>query len=240
MAQLSPTDTFLERHLGPSPAEQAKMLSELGFATLDELTAAAVPATIRSHEPLDLPAALGESETTEVLRAMASQNDVVPSLLGLGYHGTITPPVIQRNVLEDPSWYTAYTPYQPEISQGRLEALLNFQTMVSELTGTELANASLLDEPTAAAEAMAMARRLAPAGASARFVIDAGCHPHAIAVVQTRAEPLGIAVEVGDAEALVGEGDAPFGVLRAEPVDHRRGPRSAPARRRRARRVARS
>ncbi len=193
------------------------MLSELGFATLDELTAAAVPATIRSHEPLDLPAALGESETTEVLRAMASQNDVVPSLLGLGYHGTITPPVIQRNVLEDPSWYTAYTPYQPEISQGRLEALLNFQTMVSELTGTELANASLLDEPTAAAEAMAMARRLAPAGASARFVIDAGCHPHTIAVVQTRAEPLGIAVEVGDAEALVGEGDAPFGVLVQNP-----------------------
>ena len=217
MAQLSPTDTFLERHLGPSPAEQAKMLSELGFTTLDELTAAAVPATIRSHEPLDLPAALGESETTEVLRAMASQNDVVPSLLGLGYHGTITPPVIQRNVLEDPSWYTAYTPYQPEISQGRLEALLNFQTMVSELTGIELANASLLDEPTAAAEAMAMARRLAPAGASARFVIDAGCHPHTIAVVHTRAEPLGIAVEVGDAEALVGEGDAPFGVLLQNP-----------------------
>src|SRR4029077_18009269 len=166
---------------------------------------------------LDLPAALGESETTEVLRAMASQNDVVPSLLGLGYHGTITPPVIQRNVLEDPSWYTAYTPYQPEISQGRLEALLNFQTMVSELTGTELANASLLDEPTAAAEAMAMARRLAPAGASSRFVVDAGCHPHTIAVVQTRAEPLGIAVEVGDAEALVGEGDAPFGVLMQNP-----------------------
>ena len=137
---------------------------------------------------------------------MASQNDVVPSLIGLGYHGTITPPVIQRNVLEDPSWYTAYTPYQPEISQGRLEALLNFQTMVSELTGTELANASLLDEPTAAAEAMAMARRLAPAGASSRFVVDAGCHPHTIAVVQTRAEPLGIAVEVGDAKRLVGAG----------------------------------
>ena len=127
---------------------------------------------------------------------------MVPSLIGLGYHGTVTPPVIQRNVLEDPSWYTAYTPYQPEISQGRLEALLNFQTMVSDLTGMELANASLLDEPTAAAEAMAMARRLAPKGASSRFVVDAGCHPHTIAVVQTRAEPLGIDVEVGDAEQL--------------------------------------
>ncbi len=132
---LSPTDTFLERHLGPSPAEQAKMLSELGFATLDDLTAAAVPATIRSHERLDLPAALGESETTEVLRAMASQNDVVPSLIGLGYHGTITPARDPAERARGPGWYTAYTPYQPEISQGRLEALLNFQTMVSELTG---------------------------------------------------------------------------------------------------------
>ena len=159
---LSPTDTFAERHLGPGGAEQAKMLSELGFSTLDDLAAAAVPAAIRSLQPLDLPEALGESATTAELRRYASENRVVPSLIGLGYHGTLTPPVIQRNVLEDPSWYTAYTPYQPEISQGRLEALLNFQTMVSDLTGMELANASLLDEPTAAAEAMAMARRLAP------------------------------------------------------------------------------
>ncbi len=217
MADLTPTDTFPERHLGPSAAEQAKMLSELGFATIEDLTAAAVPASIRSAMPLDLPEALTESETAEVLRAMAAQNDVVPSLLGLGYHGTITPPVIQRNVLEDPGWYTAYTPYQPEISQGRLEALLNFQTMVSDLTGTELANASLLDEPTAAAEAMAMARRLAPPGTSHRFVVDTGCHPHTIAVVQTRAEPLGIEVEVGEAAALITEGDAPFGVLVQNP-----------------------
>ena len=211
--ELSPTDTFAERHLGPSAAEQAKMLSELGFATVDDLAAAAVPAAIRSDKGLDLPDALGESATTEALRALASQNRVVPSLIGLGYHGTLTPPVIQRNVLEDPGWYTAYTPYQPEISQGRLEALLNFQTMVSDLTGMELANASLLDEPTAAAEAMAMARRLAPSGASNRFVVDAGCHPHTVAVVQTRAEPLGIEVEVGDAADLLDDGDAPFGVL---------------------------
>ncbi len=214
---LSPTDTFAERHLGPGGAEQAKMLSELGFATLDDLAAAAVPAAIRSLQPLDLPEALGESATTAELRRYASENRVVPSLIGLGYHGTLTPPVIQRNVLEDPSWYTAYTPYQPEISQGRLEALLNFQTMVSDLTGMELANASLLDEPTAAAEAMAMARRLAPSSASDRFVVDAGCHPHTIAVVQTRAEPLGIVVEVGDAAALIGGGAAPFGVLVQNP-----------------------
>ncbi len=213
MADLTPTDTFVERHLGPSAAEQAKMLSELGFASLDDLSAAAVPAAIRSDAPLDLPAALGESDTTARLRALASRNRVMPSLIGLGYHGTITPPVIQRNVLEAPGWYTAYTPYQPEISQGRLEALLNFQTMVSDLTGMELANASLLDEPTAAAEAMAMARRLSPGGVPARFVVDEGCHPHTIAVVRTRAEPLGITVDVGDATILVTQGDAPFGVL---------------------------
>ncbi len=217
MADLTPTDTFPERHLGPSPAEQAKMLSDLGFASLDELSAAAVPAAIRSDDPLDLPAALGESETTASLRELASRNRVVPSLIGLGYHGTITPPVIQRNVLEAPGWYTAYTPYQPEISQGRLEALLNFQTMVSDLTGCELANASLLDEPTAAAEAMAMARRLSPGGATSRFVVDEGCHPHTIAVVRTRAEPLGITVEVGDASVLVARGEAPFGVLLQTP-----------------------
>ncbi|HTN78262.1 MAG TPA: aminomethyl-transferring glycine dehydrogenase [Acidimicrobiales bacterium] len=217
MAELMPFERFVERHLGPSPAEQEKMLSELRFATLDDLTAAAVPAAIRSSQPLDLPEAATERETTEALRELAQRNRVVPSMIGLGYHGTITPPVIQRNVLEDPGWYTAYTPYQPEISQGRLEALLNFQTMVSDLTGTELANASLLDEPTAAAEAMAMARRLAPTGASSRFVLDAGCHPHTIAVVQTRAEPLGIEVEVGDPRELLAVGDAPFGVLTQNP-----------------------
>jgi glycine cleavage system P protein (glycine dehydrogenase) len=217
MADLTPTDTFPERHLGPSPAEQAKMLSDLGFTSLDDLTTAAVPAAIRSDGPLDLPAALGESETTAALREMASRNRVVPSLIGLGYHSTITPPVIQRNVLESPGWYTAYTPYQPEISQGRLEALLNFQTMVSDLTGCELANASLLDEPTAAAEAMAMARRLSPGGATSRFVVDEGCHPHTIAVVRTRAEPLGITVEVGNARVLIAQGDAPFGVLLQTP-----------------------
>ena len=218
MADLEPTDRFLDRHIGPSPAEQAKMLSELGYTTLDELTTAAVPALIRSDSPLALPSALGESATTTALRGLADRNRVVPSLIGLGYHGTVTPPVIQRNVLEDPSWYTAYTPYQPEISQGRLEALLNFQTMVSDLTGMDLANASLLDEPTAAAEAMAMARRLAPKDSSSRFVVDEGCHPHTIAVVQTRAEPLGIEVEVGDAQQLLSRGSAPFAVLVQTPT----------------------
>jgi glycine dehydrogenase len=213
MADLEPTDRFVDRHIGPSAAEQAKMLSELGYATLDELTDAAVPRSILIDTPLGLPSALGESATTAALRALARRNRVVPSLIGLGYYGTVTPPVIQRNVLEDPSWYTAYTPYQPEISQGRLEALLNFQTMVSDLTGTQLANASLLDEPTAAAEAMAMARRLAPKDASSRFVVDRGCHPHTIAVVKTRAEPLGIEVEVGDAEQLTSRGASPFAVL---------------------------
>ncbi len=216
------------------------MLSELGFATLDDLAAAAVPAAIRSPQSLDLPEALGESATTAELRGYAAANQVVPSLIGLGYHGTLTPPVIQRNVLEDPSWYTAYTPYQPEISQGRLEALLNFQTMVSDLTGMELANASLLDEPTAAAEAMAMARRLAPTSASDRFVVDAGCHPHTIAVVRTRAEPLGIVVEVGDASTLIGDGAVPFGVLVQNPsttgeIRDVRGARRPRARGRRAR-----
>src|SRR5690606_18700548 len=167
---------FERRHIGPSPDDQAKMLAAVGYPSLDDLVAAGVPEHLRSVRPLDLPSARSEHDVLARLRAMADRNQVVTSLLGLGYHGTITPPVIQRNVLESPSWYTAYTPYQPEISQGRLEALLNFQTMVADLTGTEVATASLLDEGTAAAEAMTMARRVG-SSTGRRFFVDSTTHP---------------------------------------------------------------
>src|SRR4051812_7246913 len=180
------------------------MLRTLGFASLDELADAAVPASIRREAPLDLPDALSEPEAIAALRSIAERNEVFTSLIGMGYSDTVTPAVIQRNVLENPAWYTAYTPYQPEISQGRLEVLLNFQTMVSDLTGMDLANASLLDEATAAAEAMAMCHRLAPK-AGETFFVDRDCHPQTIAVVQGRAEPLGLEVVVGNPETdLVG------------------------------------
>ena len=156
-----------------------------------------MPAVIRRSEPLALPAPRSEVETIAALRALADRNVVATSMIGMGYSDTITPGVIRRNVLENPAWYTAYTPYQPEISQGRLEALLDFQTMVADLTGMDLANASLLDEATAAAEAMAMCRRLAPKGGDI-FFLDADCHPQTIAVVKGRAEPLDIEVVVGD------------------------------------------
>ena len=187
------------------------MLATVGVASVAELVDRAVPESIRDRVPLDLPAGLTEAETLAGLRGLADRNQVLTSLIGQGYSGTITPPVIQRNVLEDPAWYTAYTPYQPEISQGRLEALLNFQTMVSDLTAMDLANASLLDEATAAAEAMTMLRRVNPKAGDA-FFVDAECHPQTIDVVRTRAEPLGIDVVVGVPEPdLPGEGV--FGVL---------------------------
>ena len=156
----NPNERFADRHIGPRPDDVDKMLATIGAASLDDLVAETIPASILDKN-LDLPEALSEGETIERLSDLASKNVVMTSLIGLGYHDTITPPVIQRNVLESPAWYTAYTPYQPEISQGRLEALLNFQTMVADLTGLDVANASLLDEATAAAEAMAMCRRLA-------------------------------------------------------------------------------
>ena len=190
-------DRFVDRHVGPDQPEQTAMLDVLGFESLDALTDAAVPAVIRRSEPLALPAPRSEVETIAALRALADRNVVATSMIGMGYSDTITPGVIRRNVLENPAWYTAYTPYQPEISQGRLEALLDFQTMVADLTGMDLANASLLDEATAAAEAMAMCRRLAPKGGDI-FFLDADCHPQTIAVVKGRAEPLDIEVVVGD------------------------------------------
>ena len=197
LAALEMSDDFATRHIGPTPRDVDEMLEVIGVATIEELLDRTVPAAIRDDEPLALDPALTESEAVQALRAMAGRNRLLVSMIGMGYYGTVTPPVVLRNVLENPGWYTAYTPYQAEVSQGRLEALLNFQQMVMDLTGMELANASLLDEATAAAEAMAMARRVSKSK-SARFFVDADCHPQTIAVVRTRAAPLGIDVVVGD------------------------------------------
>ena len=192
-----PYDFANRRHIGPSPSEIAAMLGVVGAPSLEALIDQTVPAGIRQAEPLDWGPALSEQAVLHRLRLTAAKNRVLTSLIGQGYHGTVTPPVIQRNILENPAWYTAYTPYQPEISQGRLEALLNFQTMVCDLTGLDVANASLLDEATAAAEAMALCQRAAKSKAAA-FFVDHHCHPQTIAVIRTRAEPLGWQVEVGD------------------------------------------
>ncbi|MCB9746340.1 MAG: glycine dehydrogenase (aminomethyl-transferring), partial [Alphaproteobacteria bacterium] len=216
---LSPLDTFARRHLGPSPAEVREMLDALGYADLDALVDDAVPAAIRMEGALDLPPAAGERAALQALADLASLNEIWRSYLGMGYSGTVTPPVILRNILENPGWYTAYTPYQAEIAQGRLEMLLNFQTLISDLTGMPCANASLLDEATAAAEAMSLAHRVLPRKAQANtFFVSALCHPQTIAVVRTRAEAAGIRVLVGDvAEAdfskPLSEADALFGVL---------------------------
>jgi len=208
-------DAFVRRHIGPSPADMAHMLAAIGVASTDELLDRTVPDSIRTTDPLDLPAAVPEHEAIVRLRSIAERNVVVTSLIGMGYHGTITPPVIARNVLENPAWYTAYTPYQPEISQGRLEAILNFQTLVTELTGLDVANASLLDEATAAAEAMTMARRQSKAKTQ-RFFVHHDLHPQTLAVLRTRAEPVGIELVVGDTELLDDESGV-FGALFGHP-----------------------
>ncbi|MDE2913694.1 MAG: aminomethyl-transferring glycine dehydrogenase [Paracoccaceae bacterium] len=187
------------RHIGPSPQEIGAMLSVVGADSLDDLIDQTVPPSLPQAEPLDTGSGMSEWELLQFLRDVASRNQCRTSLIGQGFHGTVTPPVIQRNILENPAWYTAYTPYQPEISQGRLEALLNFQTMVADLTGMETANASLLDEASAAAEAMMMGRRITRSRPSA-FFVDHECHPQNIAVIRTRAGPLGIDVIVGDPE----------------------------------------
>jgi glycine dehydrogenase len=211
---LDPSDTFVRRQIGPSPADIERMLAALGYASLDELVDATVPASIRQREPLVITPGSGggEHELLAKLGTLAKQNVVARSYLGMGYHACITPPVIARNILEDPGWYTQYTPYQAEISQGRLEALLNFQTMISDLTGLELANASMLDEPTAAAEAMAMCRSIARGKKQGFFVLD-DCHPQTIAVVRTRAWSMGIELTVGPAEAIDFAGQDLAGVL---------------------------
>jgi glycine dehydrogenase len=197
---LEPADKFAHRHIGPSAAETARMLHELGFASLDGLMDAVVPAGIRLAEPLQLQPSLGEYDALNALRDIAARNQVFRSFIGMGYSDCITPPVIQRNVLENPGWYTQYTPYQAEIAQGRLEALLNFQTMTSDLTGLPIANASLLDEATAAAEAMHLCQNAHPERRV--FFVSQTCHPQTLEVVQTRARPLGIEVVVGDHRAF--------------------------------------
>jgi glycine dehydrogenase len=203
---------FASRHIGPDSEAQAKMLAQVGYGSLDELTAAAVPDVIKSTEALRLPDALGEAEVLAELRALADRNQVLHSMIGLGYYGTLTPPVILRNVLESPAWYTAYTPYQPEISQGRLEALLNFQTVVCELTGLPTAGASLLDEGTAAAEAMALSRRVGKVKQGV-FLVDADCLPQTAAVLRTRAEPTGVEVVTADLSAGIPDDIAARGVF---------------------------
>ncbi len=196
-----PYDFANRRHIGPSPSEMADMLKVVGVDSLEALIDDTVPEAIRQKEPLDFGKAKSEQELLFSMQKTASKNKVLTSLIGQGYHGTVTPPVIQRNILENPAWYTAYTPYQPEISQGRLEALLNFQTMVSDLTGLEIANASLLDEATACAEAMTMAQRVSKTKAKA-FFVDENCHPQNIEVIRTRAAPLDIEVIVGSPDDM--------------------------------------
>ncbi|MEU9890570.1 aminomethyl-transferring glycine dehydrogenase [Sphaerisporangium sp. NPDC051011] len=202
--------SFARRHIGPSESDQRKMLAECGFGDVDELVDAAVPPAIRTSQPLALPAAVSETEATRELREIAAANAVLPSMIGLGYHDTVTPAVIRRNVLENPAWYTAYTPYQPEISQGRLEALLNFQTAVADLTDLDTANASMLDESTAVAEAVLLMRRTSKSRSN-RLLLDAECLPQTIALVRMRAEAVGIDMDVRD---LAGDlPDDVFGVV---------------------------
>jgi glycine dehydrogenase len=205
-------ERFASRHNGPRPGDVAAMLETLGYDSLDALIDAAVPESIRLRGPLKLPAARSERRVLDALRALATRNQVFRSYIGLGYSGTLTPTVILRNVLENPGWYTAYTPYQPEIAQGRLEALLNFQTMVADLTGLPIANASLLDEATAAAEAMALTLGIVKHGERPMFLVDERCHPQTVAVVTTRGEARGVAVEVGNPARFTFGGDV-VGVL---------------------------
>jgi glycine dehydrogenase len=214
LAELAAPDAFVGRHIGPSDAEVAEMLAAVGVGTIEELIDAVVPPSIRDDRPVAVPEARDEAAVLAALRELAEANRPRRSLIGTGWYGTVTPPVIRRNVLENPAWYTAYTPYQPEISQGRLEALLTFQTMVTDLTGTGIANASMLDEATAAAEGMALVHRV-NAKAGDVFVVDPDTHPQTHAVIETRAEPLGLRVVVADPGGALPEGT--FGVLVSHP-----------------------
>jgi glycine dehydrogenase len=209
---LEGNDEFLQRHIGPDAREQRDMAQALGFDSVDELVAATVPAGIARREPMDLPGPQREVDVLARLRAIAAKNRVARSHIGMGFYPSYTPAVIQRNVLENPGWYTAYTPYQAEISQGRLEALLTYQQMIMDLTGMELANASMLDEASAAAEAMTLLQRVNRRSKSEVFLVDQDCHPQTLAVLRTRARPLGIDVRVGDPATLL-EGEDAFGML---------------------------
>ena len=221
MAQLK-SDRFADRHLGPTEEDIAQMLQVLGFESVEALMSAAVPEGIRTSKPLAVDAALSETQALEKIAAIAAQNQVYRNYIGLGYYGCVTPAVIQRNILENPGWYTQYTPYQPEISQGRLEALLNYQTMVTDFTGLEIANASLLDEGTAAAEAMSMSFGVCKnkaAKSAKRYWVSSACHPQTVDVIKTRARPLGIDVVVGDHRQLNFESEPPcFGMLLQYPA----------------------
>ncbi len=194
MSETAPEIGFADRHVGPDEADVEAMLAVLGRTSLDDLISDTVPAAILRDRDLDLPAARSEAQALEDLRAMAAANTPLRPMLGMGYADTITPPVILRNVLENPAWYTAYTPYQPEIAQGRLEALINFQTAICDLTGMEIANASLLDEGTAAAEAATLCHSVSGVRDANLLLIDADTHPQTIAVMRTRAEPLDVEV----------------------------------------------
>ncbi|NNE94064.1 MAG: glycine dehydrogenase (aminomethyl-transferring), partial [Verrucomicrobiales bacterium] len=209
---------FPARHIGPSSSDAAEMVADIGFDSVDALIDKVVPQPIRSSDDLDLPAALSESEALAELEAIMAKNEVRQSFIGQGYYDTIVPAVIQRNVLENPGWYTAYTPYQAEIAQGRLEALLNFQTMVCDLTAMPVANASLLDEGTAAAEAMAMCAASRSKGTT--FFVSDRCHPQTIEILKTRAEPVGIELEIGDEFSFdfAAKGDEFIGVLLQYPA----------------------
>src|ERR1041385_5314473 len=204
------TQDFSRRHIGPNEAETAEMLRAVGFESLDALIDATVPKNIRLGRDLSLPEAKSEAEALAELRAISKKNKVAKSFIGAGYSDCVTPPLIQRNILENPGWYTAYTPYQAELAQGRLEALLNFQQMVVDLTALDIANASMLDEATSAAEAMALCHAVVP-NRRTFFVAD-NCHPQTIAVIQTRAKPLGIDVKLGDYSRFKLD-DTVFGVL---------------------------
>jgi len=207
---------FQDRHIGPNHAQQDLMLKELGMKSLDELLEKTIPGSIRFRDSLNLPQALSEDLAQKELKDLASENITNTSLIGLGYYNCLTPAVIRRNILENPSWYTAYTPYQPEISQGRLEALILFQTMIEDLTGLPVANASLLDEPTAAAEAMRLAQRSSKNDSNI-FLVDKDTHPQTIEVIRNRALPIGIEVKLIDIkdENII---DNAFGVLISYPT----------------------
>ncbi|MCW4467183.1 aminomethyl-transferring glycine dehydrogenase [Glutamicibacter sp. MNS18] len=222
----STSSEFVARHIGPRPGDVQTMLSTLGYSSLDELVDTAVPADIRQAEPLDLPGALSEAEALAALRTLASKNVLKTQMIGQGFYDTLTPPVIRRNIVENPAWYTAYTPYQPEISQGRLEALLNYQTMVMDLTGLEIANASMLDESSAAAEAVLMMRRANKKKGTGKTVLDANLFPQTLKVIQGRADALGFEIEIADLAQGLPEGEI-SGIVLQQPgndgavVDHK-------------------
>src|SRR5438105_7504172 len=216
-AAIPTAESFVPRHVGPDERDVAEMLKTLGFSSLEELIDATIPRKIRWREGLSLPQGLTELEVLTYFRALAAKNQVFRSFIGMGYSDCVTPPVIQRNILENPGWYTAYTPYQAEIAQRRLEALLNFQTMIIDLTGLEIANASLLDESTAAAEGMAMCFSLKGRPSNGIFFVSQECHPQTIAVVETRAKPLGITIEIGNFQQFEFS-DRVFGALLQYPT----------------------